>query len=392
MVGLLDILGGLLGGQGQQQPQQMGLLANNAQPQGMLGQQQPQGGLPHNFLQNVSRALIAQGQPSMYKTSTGMGLINGLNAGLSGDASPYEMQAMFNSPDKQGVNKLAALAGLQKLNDPLQQSLLQSEVAKNNSMAKLYDAGGASGANLQAFNMLKKSHPEMDDITIWSMVKSGLGQGITTQNGTVTPMAGAPEAAGAMKFGEKAGGARGELTVKREADLPAATAKINSVEQSQQFLNDKIDEVTKQADGIGNTGFLGSITKNVPGTPSYDMARNLDTIKSNIGFDKLQQMRDQSPTGGALGQVSDFENKLLQSVWGSVEQSQSKEQLLKNLDNFKKQYATSIGRVRDAYKATYGNTQGFDQSFSQPSSSSTSDTNTQSGGGGGVVSYQDYFR
>lgn len=105
MVGLLDILSGLMNGQ--------------QQPQGMLSQQpQSQGQLPANFLQNISRALIAQGQPSMYKQSTGMGLLNGLNAGLSGDASPYQMQAMMNSPDKQGLEKMVAIAQLKKASDP----------------------------------------------------------------------------------------------------------------------------------------------------------------------------------------------------------------------------------------------------------------------------------
>jgi hypothetical protein len=57
----------------------------------------------------------------------------------------------------------------------------------------------------------------------------------------------------------------------------------------------------------------------------------LDTIKSNIGFNKLQEMREGSPTGGALGNVSDRENKLLQSVIASVEQSQSRGQCMANL-------------------------------------------------------------
>lgn len=108
MPGLLDILSGLFGGQ------QQGMLAQNQQPQGMLNQQPQQ----PNFLQNVSRALIASGQPSMYKKSFRSSLMDGLNAGITGDASPYQMQAILNSPDKQGLEKMVAMAQLKKANEP----------------------------------------------------------------------------------------------------------------------------------------------------------------------------------------------------------------------------------------------------------------------------------
>ena len=56
------------------------------------------------------------------------------------------------------------------------------------------------------------------------------------------------------------------------------------------------------------------------------------TIRSNVGFDRLQQMREASPTGGALGQVSDRELSTLQAVLGSLELEQSEKQLISNLD------------------------------------------------------------
>ena len=56
-----------------------------------------------------------------------------------------------------------------------------------------------------------------------------------------------------------------------------------------------------------------------------------NTLKSNLAFDRLQQMRDRSETGGALGQVSNIELKLLES---------SVAQLDPGAKNFKKQLAT----------------------------------------------------
>ena len=54
--------------------------------------------------------------------------------------------------------------------------------------------------------------------------------------------------------------------------------------------------------------------------------------KANIGFDRLQRMRDESPTGGALGQVAVKELDALQASLGSLDTSQSSDQLLRNLE------------------------------------------------------------
>ena len=97
------------------------------------------------------------------------------------------------------------------------------------------------------------------------------------------------------------------------------------------IISSDIGLALEQAKDAFSTGFAGAIVSAVPGTRAHDLKRNLDGVKANVGFDKLQSMRENSPTGGALGQVSENENRLLQSVFGSVEQSQSEEQLTRNL-------------------------------------------------------------
>jgi hypothetical protein len=59
----------------------------------------------------------------------------------------------------------------------------------------------------------------------------------------------------------------------------------------------------------------------------------LESLKSNVAFNELQEMRNASKTGGALGQVSDKENAMLAAALGSLDQGQSPEQLSKTLDN-----------------------------------------------------------
>lgn len=93
------------------------------------------------------------------------------------------------------------------------------------------------------------------------------------------------------------------------------------------------DAISRALPLIGNgwsTGFASYLSA-IPGTEAQALKNNLATIKANIGFDKLQAMRDASPTGGALGQVSERELMFLQSVFGSLDQSQSAEELAYNI-------------------------------------------------------------
>jgi hypothetical protein len=100
-------------------------------------------------------------------------------------------------------------------------------------------------------------------------------------------------------------------------------------------------------EGDGVSGFQGQLLQNIGGTRANNLRTDLNTIKANIGFDKLQEMRETSPTGGALGPVSDFENNLLQSTIASLEQTQSREQLIGNIRTVEKVYDALVNGVDD---------------------------------------------
>jgi hypothetical protein len=149
-----------------------------------------------------------------------------------------------------------------------------------------------------------------------------------------------------------------ELRVKREAERPKRMASLISAVDSGSNLMGTIATAREQASKF-TTGAFGAATSMIPQTPAYDLKQTVNTIKANIGFDKLQRMRDESPTGGALGQVSEMENRLLQSSIAAVEQAQSKGQFLRNLDIVERQYKRSIENLKRAYKADYGTLEGF---------------------------------
>ena len=70
-------------------------------------------------------------------------------------------------------------------------------------------------------------------------------------------------------------------------------------------------------------------------------------------------MREESPTGGALGQVSEMELDLLNSSLQSLGQAQSEKQFLENLDKVEERYieiVKKLNRYPEAIKRKVGYT------------------------------------
>lgn len=80
-------------------------------------------------------------------------------------------------------------------------------------------------------------------------------------------------------------------------------------------------------------------------------------IQSNVAFDRLQQMREASKTGGALGAVSERELDLLISALGAIQQSTDPEILKENL-KFIRDTMSKIEADPVASQAYYGGGQG----------------------------------
>lgn len=82
----------------------------------------------------------------------------------------------------------------------------------------------------------------------------------------------------------------------------------------------------------------GSLMARIPATPARDLQAKLETVKANLGFDRLQAMREASPTGGALGAVAVQELTALQSTVASLDQAQSPAQLASALEKIEMHY------------------------------------------------------
>lgn len=156
-----------------------------------------------------------------------------------------------------------------------------------------------------------------------------------------------------------------ESTAQQKLDIATdLTAKKDALRIDQTMA--KVDTVlTKVDEAVGQTGFMtsgltGKAISQIPGTPAYDLDKTIDTIKANIGFNELNEMRQASPTGGALGQVAVRELEFLQAALAQLDIGQSKGQQLKHLNQVKDHYtkwketlqAAKEGRVAPTKKVS----------------------------------------
>jgi hypothetical protein len=82
------------------------------------------------------------------------------------------------------------------------------------------------------------------------------------------------------------------------------------------------------------------------------------TINANAAIQALQQMRASNPSGGALGQVSNFEDQLLRSTIADIRPNQAPEDVAKGLIRMK-----AALQVLASKKYDDGDTAQFNEDF-----------------------------
>ncbi|MFS1564177.1 MAG: phage DNA ejection protein [Candidatus Arsenophonus phytopathogenicus] len=138
---------------------------------------------------------------------------------------------------------------------------------------------------------------------------------------------------------------------KNQSQTQAKLALDNGVQQ--------LDRLAQEAKAIRDNPSLWRTTGvpgrfyNFPGSAADDIDAQLASLRSQTGFAVLQAMRDASKTGGALGNVSNFEVQQLQANLGNISGKQSTEVMRKNLDKIINYAQGAKKRVNDAFKRNY---------------------------------------
>jgi hypothetical protein len=92
-------------------------------------------------------------------------------------------------------------------------------------------------------------------------------------------------------------------------------------------------------------------------TPNFGRARGAqaiyDALVATATFDELQQMRQNSPTGGALGNVSDADIRLLRQSIGALGQDQDETDFNESLSIYENRLKQARDRLVQRYRENY---------------------------------------
>lgn len=131
----------------------------------------------------------------------------------------------------------------------------------------------------------------------------------------------------------------------RQANADKATrAQRTKIDKSGTIL-DYLKVAREESGNPLATGLFGQLTQGLGGTPANRLKHTLVPLTSNIGFEELSNMRQNSPTGGALGSVAVEELRQLQGVLGSLDLEQGSEGLNRSLDKIETHYTSAIKAI-----------------------------------------------
>jgi hypothetical protein len=135
--------------------------------------------------------------------------------------------------------------------------------------------------------------------------------------------------------------------LKEQLTIGQANNVLELVDSAFDIYNDRMTEVGKGVvkstrDAIFSVEAKALSATGYPGTKRKNMENAILAITANIGFDKLQAMREASPTGGALGQVAIQELVALQASLGSLSLDQQPEVFYANLEKIQDHYKNML--------------------------------------------------
>jgi hypothetical protein len=139
---------------------------------------------------------------------------------------------------------------------------------------------------------------------------------------------------------------------KREADYPRATSAMKGFEsKSDGFIKD----LEKLRDHPGLDNITGFIAGRVPSLTAEGRAAQAlyNKVTAKGGFQALQDMREASKTGGALGSVSNQEGKQLIASFAAIDQVQDKKDVQEAINQAVTDIQGAKTRMREAYDMTY---------------------------------------
>ena len=138
----------------------------------------------------------------------------------------------------------------------------------------------------------------------------------------------------------------------RNAKYPQAKTAVLSFNTSAEKLATDLETLADSKGLEGITGLIGGRTPAI--TKEARAAEALyNSIVARGGFNELQNIRASSPTGGALGNVSNVEGQQLRDAFAPLKLTQNASDLKAALKKAAQETRAAAGRIKDTFDLTY---------------------------------------
>lgn len=148
------------------------------------------------------------------------------------------------------------------------------------------------------------------------------------------------------------GTADAKTLAKLRADLPKAKAVMHETDNDYDEVNQLVSTAMNDPNLWQTTGLTKKLSE-IPGTEGVKLRSLLQTLKYRLGFSSLQNLRAMSPTGGALGNVSDAEGQWLQNAIVPLSNDMSTGDFREILGSLGQFTQNAKARRRQAYNETF---------------------------------------
>jgi hypothetical protein len=346
---------------------------SNTTPQDLIGQ----GMNPNN---------IPSGMPTSRPISFNQSDMGGANAG---QMTPEVMSSIVDSAFQTGVmaqvdfdqllatqppqNKQALVDSFRRANITLQadapsladSAMGQQQMAANPVQRPQSQFADLRGPAPQSQTAGLRGAPPMEQ----TLAQYRVGDPI--QGRTASPLPGSSQVPLGRVAGEAAaqeGGKQG-VRVKVEPAIAGATKTAELRAQKDAAFSDaqsqfdaayttvknRLSDIKRFKEHPAATRIIGPIDAFTLNTGRARGAQEIyRTMVAAATFDALQEMRTNSPTGGALGNVSDADIRILKESIGALGQAQDEKDFFESLDIYEDRLNQVLGRLEKRFRESYG--------------------------------------
>jgi hypothetical protein len=152
-----------------------------------------------------------------------------------------------------------------------------------------------------------------------------------------------------------------EIYRKRVEEMPQAKAHLEYANSKSDNIISAIDQLIGQDEtkpkpmqGLDYALGLSSYWMPATGGSAANADAIIQSLKSQLSTQAMQEMRDASKTGGAVGNVTEKEWPRLESLIGTLNQRQTPEQFIKQLNIVRSEARKIKARSSDRFASEYG--------------------------------------